>query len=179
MMPTTVVIFRGSTIMHTSSRNRSFIRVFALALIVSAFALAGVAGPAVAHPRVFTDDCGYSGCHGGAPIPGTETSAAVETTCVPGTPAVSGKVKVRKAAKITGSLSPAPSVATTITVYYERQSGKKWIKWSHANLIVATGATKYVAKPKFPKRGNWRVSAQHLEASGEKSTSKWRGFKVR
>jgi hypothetical protein len=165
--------------MHTSSRNRSFVRIFALALVVSAFAFAGIAGSAVAHPRVFTDDCGYSGCHGGAPIPGTETSAAVETTCVPGRPAVSGKAKVHKAAKISGSLAPAPSVATTVTVTYERQSGKKWVTWSHTNVKVAAGATKYSVKPKFPKRGNWRVRAQHLEASGQKSTSKWRGFKVR
>jgi hypothetical protein len=163
----------------SSNTRRAFVRILGLALIVSALSFACAAGPALGHGLMLAEECGYSGCHDGAPIPGTETSAAVETTCVPGKPSVSSKVRVRKAARVTGTLSPAPSVATTISVYYERKVGRTYKAWSHVNIAVAAGAKSFTARPKFPKRGSWRVRALHVEASGAKSKSAWRTFKVR
>lgn len=165
--------------MSTSSRSRTLVHVVAVALVFSALGWGGMVSSAMGHELRPADDCGYSGCHDGAPVPGTETSAAVETTCVPGKPSVSGKLRVRKTVRVSGSLTPTSSVATTITVYYERKVGKRYRAWSHVDVSVAAAATTYVTRPKFPKRGAWRVRAVHVEVSGDRSTSAWRNFNVR
>lgn len=165
--------------MTRSIGPKDALRLLGSALIVAVLLAGWVAGSASAHPYVFTDDCGYSGCHNGAPIPGTETTATETTTCVPAPPALKGKARRGKRCSFGGALSSVPSTATTITVYFERKVGKSFKPWSHINVVIQAGAQTYAVRPKFPKRGTWRARARHVEADLTKSTSAWRSFKVR
>lgn len=164
--------------MGASKGTSRFSRTISLSLALTALAVAALIAPALG----LAEDCGYSACHNGRPIPGTETSqtpAAVETTCVPGKPSLAGKARVRRKVKISGTLKPAPAKATKVTVYYQRQARKRFRAWSQATASVAASATAYTVRTKFSKRGVWRARAVHVLANGHRSVSAWRTFRVR
>jgi hypothetical protein len=128
---------------------------------------------------VAADDCGYSACHGGDPIPGSETSRTVETACVPGRPALKGKLKARHSVRISGKLTPPPSIGSTLTVNYQRLVSRRYRATGSTKLRVAAGTATYALRHKFAKRGRWRVRVVHVKLNGAQSRSPWRAFRIR
>ena len=175
MMRHPFVIDRG---VFAVTRNRFATQSVVLAAVVmlagAALAPRGVATVSVAH----AEECGYSGCHNGAPIPGTEGSAEA-TPCLPSAPKPARAVRAGRRAVFTGALTPAASTATTIGVAFERRRGKRFRPWATKVVAVASGVAGFSASAKLPTRGTWRVRAFHAEADGSRSTSAWRSFKVR
>jgi len=132
---------------------------------------------------VATEECGYSGCHGGAPLPGTEASGTpVPQPPVPVTlsrPAPTGRARARKAFTIRGTISAAHYSASTVTLELSRKSGKRWVARRTVTAQLAAGSSRYSARVRLPARGTWRVRASHADEGHTPSKSGYRTFRVR
>jgi hypothetical protein len=161
---------------HISAHRRVWTAAITAVLLCSVLVLAGATAASAADPP--PADCGYSGCHNGEPIPGTETTSAP----VPATlskPIVPKKPRARKLMAIDGSLLPAHDETTTVSVTLARKVGKRYSTWKTVSAYLSPGATRYRVTVRMPRKGTWRLRSSHSDALHLVSYSPYRGFSVK
>ena len=161
-------------------RTRPARIVLSIALGLALGGAAMAAGPSVA----LAVECGYPACHGGAPVPGTETSATptLPPAPVPVTlslPTVSRRPRARRTITFTGKLSAAHYAASSVRLELSRRIRGRFVAYRTVTVAVAAGADAYSFGMKLPSRGAWRVRATHADDAHSASASSHRTFLVR
>jgi hypothetical protein len=158
------------------SNRRSWRIALAAVLLGGVLVVAGGAAGYAADPP--PADCGYSGCHNGAPIPGSE----VTPTPVPATlskPLAPARPKIGRNVAVDGSLLPAHEETVTVQVTFQRLVGTRYSTWRTVVAYIPPGPTRYRVAVRLPRKGTWRVRASHQDALHLKSYSAYRVFRVR
>ena len=108
---------------------------------------------------------GTSGCHKVTTPPPVVTPPVVTppVVAVPTSPTVTqiagpSSAKVRRALKLSGTLSPV-TTPSTVTIIKSRLVGKKWKSAGTATVSVVDGKYGYSFKP--TKKGKWRFVANY------------------
>ena len=127
-------------------------------------------------------DCGYAGCHNGAPVPGTEatpTPPPVRVLATLSRPTVPARPRAKRALVIGGSLLPAHAETTTVEVTLARKVGRRYRTWRTFAVSLPPSLTRYTVKVRLPRKGAWRARTSHTDALHVLTLSRSRFFSVK
>lgn len=138
-----------------------------------------VANGVTYHYTAFT--CDTAG-NWGAPVTGSATPRALPQPlkrATLGRLTVPRRIYRRKYFVLAGTLKPAHTASTRVTVYFFRKSGRRWLRYKAVPVKLGARATTYRLRYRLPYRGYWYACATHKCTGHLASASAKRYFWVK